>query len=81
MSGVSGGYGDADGTGSEEGTQAMTNRPQSAESDARRSRPQCTAFLLDNVCVASDPCPVHGCDDTNDGSTAKGCFCDLEREA
>jgi hypothetical protein len=40
---------------------------------------RCTAFLLDGVCLASDPCVVHGCDDTDDGSTPEGCYCDPSR--
>ena len=38
----------------------------------------CTAFPLDGVCTAADPCPLHGCTDPDDGSTAEGCYCDPE---
>lgn len=43
------------------------------------STARCTAFPLDLVCSASNPCPVHGCDNTDDGRTSQGCYCDPER--
>ena len=46
-----------------------------AEKDAGR----CTAFALDTVCPASDPCPVHGCNDVDNGVDEEGCYCDPER--
>lgn len=39
----------------------------------------CTAFPLDGVCFATNPCALHECSDTDDGRTSQGCYCDPER--
>lgn len=43
---------------------------------------KCKAFdSLDLTCLASDPCELHGCDDTDDDCTSAGCYCDSERRS